>query len=155
MPCANCPALPSTTQPAQATGLRLLRLNQSMTSNVCPRDAPKTYSELPYDRWEPYIVTGRATSRGLLPRYNEMFVGRGYNKIQWVATLRAEFYRFYTAAAHFLVHTTHPLAQVSARKMFIQAVQRRRLMQSLLSQQNPLARATGCPPGWGLSSPSD
>ena len=48
------------------------------------------------------------TSRGLLPRYSELFTGRFCNKIEWVGTLRALGYQFYWLAPHFLVHRTHP-----------------------------------------------
>ena len=58
--------------------------------------------------WEPYFVASRMTSRGLLPRYSELFTGRFRNKCEWVATLRVMGFQFYWLATHFLVHKTHP-----------------------------------------------
>ena len=93
-----------------------------------------------------------APPHSAMPLCSEMFVGRGYNKISWVATLRAHFYRFYTAASHFLIHTTHPVAPVDRGKVYERAVMLRLLLHSLLAQEHPLARSTGCKPGWGLSA---
>ena len=52
--------------------LPLLALRYANTSNVCAERAPKAVPERPFDRWEPYVVTSRVTSRGTMPRYNGM-----------------------------------------------------------------------------------
>ena len=78
------------------------QLDASETDNLCDRKNP-TY----IDRWEPYVCFGRVSAKGLVMRYNELLVGRFYNKVQLVSALRAKRFRFYTLLRHFLAHKSH------------------------------------------------
>lgn len=63
--------------------------------------------------WEPYVIVRRhepAAGHQTLPRYPEQFVGRYFNKLAFVAALRAQRYKFFTLDQEFLVHQPHPEA---------------------------------------------
>lgn len=66
-----------------------------------------TQGRTDFERWEPYIITNMKTSEGNLHRFNELFVGRFLNKVQWISSLRQKGYTFYTMNRHFLVHRPH------------------------------------------------
>jgi hypothetical protein len=81
-------------------------------SRIRPTKAEDRIIEIPKSPkdltdWEPFFVTNRFNSYGMLLRYNELFVARILNKVQWVASLRAQGYQFYTMRSHFLIHKNH------------------------------------------------
>ncbi len=48
-----------------------------------------------------------------LPRYHEPYVGRHRNKVDFVSSLRAEAYRFYTLLREYLAHVPHATGPAS------------------------------------------
>jgi hypothetical protein len=57
--------------------------------------------------WEPYFVVDKRNSEGNLIRYNELFVARILNKVEWVAALRVQGFKFFSLSRHFLIHKSH------------------------------------------------
>ena len=57
--------------------------------------------------WEPYVVVPRFSKSGMIPRYNELFVGRILNKVQWISAMRRMGFEFYIITKHFLIHYPH------------------------------------------------
>ena len=94
------------------------------------------------DRWEPYIITSRVESRGLLPRYNEVFTGRFFNKVAWISTLRSLGYRFYNLAPHFLVHKTHRLHHFTSSLLYTHHPV---MMKAMVATVIEVRRALGMP----------
>ena len=48
-----------------------------------------------------------ATPNTKLPRYEERYIGRFRNKVEWVRTLRAHQYKFYNLLQEHLTHMPH------------------------------------------------
>lgn len=74
---------------------------------LIPISADKSAKVSTYDDWEPFFMISRVHEDGVLMRYNELFVGRILNKVQWVSTLREQNYSFFTLKRQFLVHKVH------------------------------------------------
>ena len=55
--------------------------------------------------------------RQTLPRYQETFVGRHFNKISFILQLRAERFKFFTLRREFLTHVGHLLSASKSRPM--------------------------------------
>eukprot|EP00475_Leptophrys_vorax_P002454 TRINITY_DN11364_c0_g1_i1.p1 TRINITY_DN11364_c0_g1~~TRINITY_DN11364_c0_g1_i1.p1 ORF type:complete len:355 (-),score=59.70 TRINITY_DN11364_c0_g1_i1:28-939(-) len=70
-------------------------------------DASLTSSQTDHLHWEPYVVVDRANNLGAIVRYNELFVGRFFNKVSFVTSLRSLGYRFQVLHNHFLIHQKH------------------------------------------------
>ena len=72
------------------------------------------------NHFEPFVVVRRcdeANSRNgsaRVPRFDERFTGYGKNKIEWISSLRAADYAFYTVGGAFAVHVPH--LQSAAKK---------------------------------------
>jgi hypothetical protein len=49
----------------------------------------------------------------VLPRYNEAYVGRSKNKVEWIGHLRAQRYQFFTVLQEFLGHLDHARAVIT------------------------------------------
>ena len=68
--------------------------------------------------WEPFLIVRRFERHTDLrferhtdlPRFTEVFVGRYRNKVEFVSSLRAKKYAFFTILREFITHTTHPTA---------------------------------------------
>jgi hypothetical protein len=59
--------------------------------------------------WEPFLITRRVepNPKAVLPRYEERYVGRFRNKVEWVRTLRSKQYKFYHLLQEFCTHMPH------------------------------------------------
>jgi len=55
------------------------------------------------DNFEPYVVVRKAS----LPRYDERFVGRGYNKVSFCYALQCMGFQFKVLKNHFVAHFPH------------------------------------------------
>ena len=68
--------------------------------------------------WEPFLLVRRFEHPGkrlkVVPRYEEMYIGRYRNKVSFVTRLRAERYKFYSILREFTIHSepspAHPRA---------------------------------------------
>ena len=57
--------------------------------------------------YEPYLVVRKSS----VPRYNESFVGYGFNKIVQIAELNAMKFEFIVLPQEFLIHLKHPVSK--------------------------------------------
>jgi len=75
-------------------------------SRILPPTHPATYTSR---FWEPFLMVRKveASPKIELPRYQERYVGRFRNKVEWVRTLRANKYKFYHMLQEHLAHMPH------------------------------------------------
>ena len=75
-------------------------------SRILPPTHPATYTSR---FWEPFLMVRKveASPEIELPRYQERYVGRFRNKVEWVRTLRANKYKFYHMLQEHLAHMPH------------------------------------------------
>ena len=93
-------------------------IKKKSVSTFCPECAHKSHQATNYDvyfhetkpyllvwvnRYEPYIVV-----RSDVVRYDERFMGYGYNKLAHITLLKAQGYRFIGLPDVFIIHTPHP-----------------------------------------------
>jgi hypothetical protein len=69
--------------------------------------------------WEPFLMVRRFERPGskrlkVVPRYEEMYIGRYRNKVSFVTRLRAERYKFYSILREFTIHMPHVQVNNSA-----------------------------------------
>ena len=83
----------------------------------CATDYKRWFStDLPYKvdwekNYEPYIMVHKDA-----PRYNERFIGYGYNKITQIAELHARGYEFLVLPNEFIIHRIH--AETAVKRSF-------------------------------------
>jgi len=96
-------------------------LRQMKESSICPFHQYFTgHKATNYTKWvtashsyvinwvkdyEPYVLV-----RSNVVRYDERFMGYGFNKLTHIAELGAQCYEFVVLPDHFLIHYPHPLS---------------------------------------------
>jgi hypothetical protein len=101
-----------------------------------------------YDKYyEPFVIVRRIEANGFaLPRYKEEYVGRFKNKIAFVTTLRASYYKFFTLRKDFLVHVPHSTHNTSSNAMQTHLYNMRKLHHSDRQLLNDHVFALGADP---------
>ena len=60
-----------------------------------------------YHSWEPFFIISRILNGKPMIRYNELFVARILNKVQWISSLRESNVQFSVLLRHYLIHKHH------------------------------------------------
>jgi uncharacterized protein YlbG (UPF0298 family) len=120
----DCPKIEREIWPDLVGAQKLTRYRHwiEVACNMTEKESSTFYSvdrervRSPEDRilWEPYVLIDRANNIGPLIRYNELFVGRFFNKVAFITSLRDLGYEFEVIYDHFLIHQKHeqsPYAQ--------------------------------------------
>lgn len=96
--------------------LQLIR--QKLVSQFCVSCAHKTHAPTDYRLWfktrnpyivewafhfEPYVVVQSSVAK-----YDERFIGYGFNKVSQITELKAQGYQFVVLPESFIIHTPHP-----------------------------------------------
>lgn len=96
--------------------LQLIR--QKLVSQFCVSCAHKTHAPTDYRLWfksrdpyviewafhfEPYVVVQSSVAK-----YDERFIGYGFNKVSQITELKAQGYQFIVLPEAFIIHTPHP-----------------------------------------------
>ena len=83
------------------------------------------------DKQEPYLILKKSA---ILPRFAEEFVNYGYNKVQWIATLRYQGWRFYVLGTGFAIDVAHPRSEYQKEFLDILKTKHITLNQNLYSK---------------------